>query len=138
MNLAELGLTPTQHAELETHDPNLIEAWLNEIPTTARSPAGWFLAGIRTGRLPGEATEADRARAVRLAETWIRNAGHHEPTEESLLAALFDHGARLHPWHNDQQLRQRMTNLWRTTQQGGHPQHATPTPTADKDRKSVV
>lgn len=57
-------------------------------------------------------TSADVDRQARLAEAWVRNAGLYEPTEESLLAALFDPGGRLHPWTADEALRARMVACW--------------------------
>jgi hypothetical protein len=113
-DLADLRLTPTQRAEVDQHEPAYIQAWLTELQTAnAKTPAAWFLAGIRTGRLPGEHPDAEQARQTRLAETWIRNAGGYEPDEQSLLEGLFGEHGRLHPWADNQQLRNRMLELYR-------------------------
>ena len=105
---------PTQYREVEDTDPDLVAAWLHQLDTTTgvRLPAAWFLAAIRTGHMPGETTTDDKAKATRLASTWIRNAGQYEPTQQSLLAALFDQSGRLHPWANDTTLRTQMVELW--------------------------
>lgn len=55
----------------------------------------------------------ERDKAIRLAETWIRNAGLYEPTPMSLLAALFEDQGRLKPWQDDVDLQRRMVDLWR-------------------------
>ena len=137
MNLSELGLTPTQHAEIETHHPAYVQAWLNALEQThdIKTPAAWFLAAIRSGRLPGEHTHTDQAKAVHLAEQWITNAGHYEPSEASLIAALFDKGGRLHPWKHDQQLRNRITTYWQQ-HQSALPSTPSPLPTQTEQRTS--
>lgn len=114
MTLAELGLTPTQYAECESLDRTYVDSWLASLASTpnVKNPAGWFLAGIRTGRLPGEQADTSRTTKVRLAETWIRNAGHYEPSEQALLDALFGEHGRLKTWADDQALRDRMVKLW--------------------------
>lgn len=113
--LAELGLTPTQYAEVEAHDPEHIDAWLHaldQLPRTVKSPTGWFLAGIRTGGRPGDSTDAERTKQVHLAERYLANAGIYEPSEEAILDALFgDHG-RLKQWAHDQQIRTHFAELW--------------------------
>jgi hypothetical protein len=67
-----------QLAELAQFDKALVEAWLEavaHIGSEIHSPTGWFLAGVRSGRLPGAASEPERAQAIRLAERYLRNAG---------------------------------------------------------------
>jgi hypothetical protein len=53
----------------------------------------------------------ERNDAIRLAETWIRNAGLYAPWQEAK-ADLFDERGRLHPWHHDQDLRATIHQIW--------------------------
>jgi hypothetical protein len=117
--LADLGLTPTQHAEVAQHDPDYVQAWLDQLEAAkAKTPVAWFLSGIRSGRLPGEPnTDAEKAKQVRLAETYVRNAGLYESSADYLLDGLFGERGRLRPWADDQVLRQRIADLWEHEQE---------------------
>jgi hypothetical protein len=70
------------------------------------------LQRIDDTRPTAEAPAAELEKAVRLAETWIRNAGLYTPFDE-LESELFEKGGRLEPWANDTALRARITDYWR-------------------------
>jgi hypothetical protein len=115
MRLSELGLTPTQFAEADRLDPDYVQAWLDHLEQTTgvRAPAAWFMAAIRTGRMPGEPADSLQAKRVHLAEQWIRHAGLYEPTADSLEEALFGKsGCLLYEWAGDVELRARMVASW--------------------------
>lgn len=115
MTISELGLTPTQLAELDNLDDGYVQAWLEALTVAKgiKNPTGWFLAGIRSGRHPADPpTDTTRDKQALLAETWIRNAGLYLPTEAELLDALFGPHGRLKAWASDDVLRTRMENLW--------------------------
>ena len=117
MNLTELGLTPAQYAEMQELEEELVQAWLAAVSASSglRSPVGWFLAGVRSGTLPGAVPDNKRLREVHLAESWIRNAGLFEPDEASLLDALFGEHGRLRSL-DAPELRARMLSTWRSLQ----------------------
>lgn len=69
------------------------------------------LQRVDEARTTTEAAAPERTDAIRLAETWIRNAGLYAPLSEAL-AELYDRGGRLEPWHTDEDLRQRIADLW--------------------------
>jgi len=82
MTLAELGLTPSQLAEIEDLEPVLVEAWLSALSSAhgLRSPVGWFLAGVRSGIIPGAVTDNARIQA----ERYIRKVGYLHQTEDEI------------------------------------------------------
>lgn len=96
LTLDDLGLTPKQFAETELADPQLVSAWLEAagLNTGLKSPAGWFLAGLRSGQPPADLDDARRRRAVSNAEALVRNVGHAVPDVEELVASLFGPGER--------------------------------------------
>src|SRR4051812_3358328 len=53
-----------------------------------------------------------RARAVHLAEVWIRNAGFYEVDRASLVEALFGEHGLLRRWAANDALQARMIELW--------------------------
>lgn len=118
MNLTDLQLTPGQTLELETHAPEYIDAWLEATEAqgnTLKSPTGWFLAGIRSGRDPGDPSakrDATREKAIELAERETRNALLYCPTRTDYLDAVFGQHGRLKAWADDQPLQQRLVDLW--------------------------
>lgn len=116
--LSELELTPTQMNELEDSDPELVAQWLEAVSTKTgiKSPAGWFLAGIRSGKRPGEQHDPSRTKAVDLAERYIRNAGLYLPDETSVIDELFGQRGRLKTWTTDPTLQERMLIHWRAEQ----------------------
>lgn len=60
-------------------------------------------------------TSNERARRIRNAENWIRNAGIHYDLDRDIEAELFGDDitrGRLHDYRNDQQLRTRLLELW--------------------------
>lgn len=123
MTLADLGLTPTQQAEADQADPQLVTAWLEATAanTAVKNRAAWFLAGIRTRRPPQDTTDTGKARQVQLAEIYIDNAGLYLPTEDEILAELFSgHKEKgtydLKPWTDDQPLRDRLAARWQAQQ----------------------
>ena len=91
MKLSDLALTPTQHTELQNHDPTLIDAWLTALNTTPgiKSPTGWLLAGIRTGKPPADLNTAHERQAIQKAERLLTNIGANIHTEPELLQTLF-------------------------------------------------
>ncbi len=113
--LSELGLTPTQHNEIEQADPELVQQWLNALNTSSgiNNRTAWFLAGIRSGRNPDQPHDATKAKAIEHAERYIRNAGLYLPTPAELLDELFGPHGDLKAWATDQELQQRMLTLWR-------------------------
>jgi hypothetical protein len=74
---------------------------------------GWFLAGVRSGNLPGAVPEPERLTGIRLAESYIRNAGLYLPTEAELLDELFGRHGSLRAFADDGELRARMLECWR-------------------------
>lgn len=131
--VAELGLTPTQHAELEKHPPDYVQAWLEQLDSTpdVKNRTGWFLAGIRSGRHPGQDDNQERARQAHLAETYIRNAGLYDPTPADLQDDLFGPNGRLRAWQDDQ-LKARMTDLYNAEQPRAQQAHRDATARAEK------
>jgi hypothetical protein len=51
------------------------------------------------------------AQCIRLAETWVRNAGLYAPPAE-VAAELFGRSGRLHAWRDDPSVRERIASLW--------------------------
>jgi hypothetical protein len=116
LELADLGLTSAQLAEVRAVDNQLVRDWLEACGRRAglRSPAGWFLAGVRSGNPPTHGVdESGKAQAVRLAERRIANLGHQLPSEAELLAELFGKRALLEAWAHDDELRARMLDTWK-------------------------
>lgn len=62
-----------------------------------------------------EAAGPERDTAIRLAETWIRNAGLHAPLDQALDELYGDRG-RLRPWQDDHALHTRIVALWHNQQ----------------------
>ena len=118
MYLDELELTPNQRDEVNDADPALVAQWLEALSTKSgiKSPTGWFLKGLRSGKPPGYTRDASQARATDLAERETRNALLYCPDEADYLSAIFDHSGRLHAQADDRELRERMAQLWRTQQ----------------------
>lgn len=54
-----------------------------------------------------------KARAVELAERWVRTVGVHFDRPEEIVAELFDPGRRLDEFAGDDALVDRMLDLWR-------------------------
>jgi len=121
MTLAELGLTPAQLAELEACDDALVEAWLAATSAAhgLRSPAGWFLSGVRSGNMPQSEPDRLRSLRVRQAERFVAAAGYVLESEAELVDYFFSRGGWLEPWAGDELLRARLTELWQR-----HRQHA--------------
>jgi hypothetical protein len=116
MELSDLALTPAQLAEVRAVDNRLVREWLDAcaLRSGLRSPAGWFLSGVRSGNRPDSLPdESGKAQAIRLAERRIANLGHVLPSEAELLEELFGKRALLEPWAHDHELRARMLELWR-------------------------
>ena len=116
MELADLSLTSAQAAEVELADKALVSSWLDACGRRAglRSPAGWFLSGVRSGNRPDSVPdESGKAQAIRLAERRIANLGHALPSEAELVEELFGKRAPLEPWADDEALRARMVETWR-------------------------
>lgn len=115
MELADLALTPAQAAEVELADKALVSKWLDACGRRAglRSPAGWFLSGVRSGNPPDGVDESGKAQAVRLAERRVVNLGHALPSQAELFEELFGRRSLLEPWAHDVELRARMLETWR-------------------------
>jgi hypothetical protein len=107
LSLFDLGLTHMQMQEVAAADEVLVEAWLHAASAPKiKTPAGYFLTGLRSGDMPLSQNIDARRAAVRLAELWIVNAGLYMPTGEEVLHELFErNGSRLHPWYDDEDLR---------------------------------
>lgn len=116
MELRDLGLTSAQAAEVALAEERLVRDWLEACGRREglRSPAGWFLAGVRSGSSPdGGPDEAGKALATRLAERRIVNLGHELPSEAELVEELFGRRALLEPWAGDRELVVRMVGTWK-------------------------
>jgi hypothetical protein len=89
--LADITFTPKQQAELNTHPPDHIQAWINILDATPgiKSKAGWLLAAVRTGQPPGNTTDARERLNIQQAERLITNIGANIHTEAELTAELF-------------------------------------------------
>jgi len=116
MELADLALTSAQAAEVELADKALVADWLEACGRRKglRSPAGWFLAGVRSGNRPDSLPdESGKTQAIRLAERRIANLGHQLPSESELIEEIFGKRALLEPWAGDEALRARMVETWK-------------------------
>jgi hypothetical protein len=116
LELADLALTSAQAAEVELADKALVADWLEACGRRKglRSPAGWFLSGVRSGNRPDALPdEVGKAQAIRLAERRIVNLGHVLPSEAELLEELFGRRSLLEPWAGDEALRARMVDTWK-------------------------
>jgi hypothetical protein len=79
-----------------------------------RSPAGWFLSGVRSGNSPdGGLDESGKAQAIRLAERRIANLGHALPSEAEFVEEIFGRRSLLEPWAADPELVVRMVGTWK-------------------------
>ena len=119
--LCELDLTIRQLQDIQDADPEIVQQWLDALDTKTglNNPAGWFYSGIQSGKPPGHKTDTTKAKAVELAESYIRNASHYNPAETSLLDDLLGEHGKLHAWENDRNLRERMLTLYRREQPRG-------------------
>ena len=115
MRLEELGLTPLQLAEVQDSGSDLVQAWLGAVSarTGLRSPAGWFLAGVRSGNKPDVVQDARKLESLRLAERYLSSVACALPTEAELVDEVFGARGRLRPWASDEQLRARIVETWR-------------------------
>ena len=116
LELHTLGLTPAQLAELRDADQALVTAWLEATGKLAgelKRPAGYLLAGVRSGELPSAQVDRERELQVHLAENFIRNAGWGLPTEAELVDELFGRHGKLKAWAGDELLVARMVDAWR-------------------------
>jgi hypothetical protein len=122
LRVEDLGLTPSQLAEVRDADKAQVGAWLEALASTPglRSPAGWFLAGVRSGNRPNTFSDGVRAQAVHNAERFMINAGRDLPSEAEVLDELFGRHGVLRHWQ-DAELTARMVALW-------HEQRAVPWP----------
>lgn len=62
---------------------------------------------------------AERAVAEARAEQWMRAAGLHFDRWPEVEDDLFGDRGRLHPWHTDDALKQRMERLWNEVRPAG-------------------
>jgi len=108
--LAELGLTPAQIHEVEETDDDLVTMWLAATASARglKSPAGYFLAGIRSGQSPTNDADA----RVRLARIRLRNLAHLFPTEDEALEEIFGQRGPLQHRAGDQVLRSEFAAIW--------------------------
>lgn len=128
-SLTDLELTPNQYAEVEQADPQLRDAWLAELDSKRsriKTPAAWFLAAIRTGRMPDATSNPLETQQVRNAEAWIRNVGRLFTLDEQHLvdAALFDQWGLAR--NSDPKTRERLLEQWRQIASPGYPEDAGP------------
>jgi hypothetical protein len=114
VTLDDLHLTPSQLAELNRLDAELVSAWLAATGAAGKleRPAGYFLTGVRSGNMPANLDDAVKRKQIHLAETYIRNAGCFLPTEAEFLDELFGYHGRLKAWAGDELLRRRMVDCW--------------------------
>jgi hypothetical protein len=115
VKLEELGLTPLQLAEVEGSGSELVDAWLAAVSARAglRSPAGWFLSGVRSGNKPEMARDARQLESLRLVERYLESIAHVLPSEAELVDEVFGLRGRLRPWASDEALRARIVETWR-------------------------
>jgi len=114
LEISDLGLSIAQLNEIEELDPTLVTAWLIEsAKPNVRSPGGFFLTGIRSGKPPTEYNpDPDRARLVLLAERWIERVGLLYDRESDVIGELFEGRGLLRHYAGDVQLQTRMLDLW--------------------------
>jgi hypothetical protein len=119
MSLDLVPLTPSQLVEISGCDEGLVAAWIAaymDPPASVKNPVGWFLAGVRSGTMPVDVVQSvearELARAVHVAEAWIRNVGAIVE-EHELVDALFGASGILEHWSHDDALRARMLERWK-------------------------
>lgn len=108
--LSEMGLTPSQQAEIEQADPELVDEWLMAVGNAGaslKSPTGFFLVGVRSGVRPSTLTD-DR---VRLARVRMRNVRHELPTEAEAMEEIFGKGGILYG-REDPAIRSELVAIW--------------------------
>jgi hypothetical protein len=113
--LRDLGLTSTQMSDVLAADPLLVSAWLDRVDDPSiDNPAAFFIVGVRSGIFPFQLADAHRAKRIKTAEHWIKNAGLFVPVESEVLHELFDGpSALLRSYADEQPLRERIVTLWR-------------------------
>jgi hypothetical protein len=111
LELADLGLTMFQILEVEEADPAVVDAWLARASDPEiRSPTGFFLKGLRTGKPPDDRLP-ERARIITVAEHWVERVGCLYDRESDMLGELFDQGLLRH-LADDVELQKRMVTIW--------------------------
>lgn len=84
---------------------------------TGKINYGWAVWAKQCAQGPAReitaAGEGDLDRNLRLAETWVRNAGLHYDSEAEVIDEAFGARGRLEPWAADDLLRHRIATLWR-------------------------
>jgi hypothetical protein len=115
MELEDLGLTPGQLAETRAAGEDLVGAWLEATRAQPRleRPAGFFLAGLRSGVAPAAQVDASERQAIHLAEVRVRNLWHVYPSRSEMLADVFERGGPLYR-HDTPELRELMVSYWTT------------------------
>lgn len=114
LSLTDLGLSPYQLSEVEALDETLVASWLKAAAEPGvKSPTGFFLTGVRSGKLAFGASENDRSRSVHLAERWMMNCGILDHLEGAMSEVFDQQHSRLRIWRDDQELRDRFESLWR-------------------------
>lgn len=62
---------------------------------------------------------ADKQRAIKRAQTWLKNCGIHFDRPTEITAELFDRGGILEPWADDELLKRRIVDAWHTARPAG-------------------
>ena len=113
--LSELELTLAQRQDIQDPDPEIVEQWLDALtPKPASKTPQVVCPGIKPVKHQARPDPA-KAKAIHLAESYIRNAGMYNPDEASLLDDLFGPSDASKNGPTTKPPR-RMADLWRTQQ----------------------
>lgn len=110
-----------------TTNPLAVTKTLNDVAeqhANGKTRSGWAVWRSRTLAVHNATNitvqiEDDRETKIAKAEAWIRNAGLHYDRETEIEDELFGDLGLLRNWAADEQLRQRILNLWRQKRPAG-------------------
>lgn len=130
----ELPHADTEAAILEIFElqPSVVTRILDEVAedvAAGKVRSGWAVTRSRlndAGRPAAEITISEnRDASVQQAERYIANAGaYYDRWDTELEDELFGDRGRLHPWHTDEGLRDRLHRLWQAHRpRGEHADH---------------
>jgi hypothetical protein len=100
----------------ERHPQRVVET-IDHVARQGKARSFWAvsLAELKRVDYTGRVTVSERAQRIAQAEEWIRHAGLHFDREDEVVDELFVRG-RLSPYAEDESLRERLIDLWRSTQ----------------------
>lgn len=116
--------TDAEVAEVFARHPAAVVAEIAQLASAfdaGRVHSPWRALQAKLPKIVADSSPVNVGREdrFRLAEVWILNAGLYEPTEESLIGALFGEHGTLKAWANDQAMVARMVALWRAEKPRG-------------------